>query len=63
MLGTVLVFLLVLKWSASTSKYMTRHGNTIIQEVAVIYLCSCACDYKFIFLAFVFHIEKLAWNY
>jgi hypothetical protein len=64
MLGTVLVFWInILTWSASTSIYMTRHGNTINQDVAVIFVVANVCDYKFNFLAFLFHLEKLAWNY
>lgn len=34
---------------ASTSIYMARHGNTINQEVAVIFVVANVCDYKFNF--------------
>lgn len=63
MLGTVFFFGLILTWNASTSIYMTRNGNTISQEVAVIFVVANVCDYKFNFLAFLSHLEKLAWNY
>ena len=37
---------------------MTRHGNTINQEVAVIFVVANVCDYKFKFVAFLFPFRK-----